>query len=247
MPNTKLIVVLGWVGLLTACTSDAGNPSTPTSSAAAAATSSASAAWPNTDLPGTDCGTFVHEQGERSSPAAAQCIADAVRAKQPAHLIETAPTVEGAPITTYSLTDTRGRTSVIVDARKDVDGYPRNWPRDHLDNLNLGPVTITTCTRTCGPMVYLWPQRSRSYRSVNYEALNLLAVDRDCGATSPYVDRPDLQGLSAARAEAIEQVARRSVRVIGQDGTCNDRTDDLRADRTNIYVENGKVAWAQMG
>lgn len=257
---SALFLTLAGVTLLAACTahSQVSMPSAPTTSQASAARHTALTTWPNTDLPGQDCGTFVRDQGERLPVKAAKCIAEAARSKRQAHLAETGPSVEGAPITTHYLTDEAGRTTVLDDARKDVMGYPKSWPRDDLDNLNIGPATVTTCKKieqqrdavlmkSCTPAVYLWPLRSRSYRSVNWDALNLWAVEGACGFKAPYVDRPDLVGLTPARAEEIEKVDHRILRVIAQDGTCKVRADNLLTNRVNVSVEDDKITWAQMG
>lgn len=48
-------------------------------------------------------------------------------------------------------------------------------------------------------------------------------------------------GLPLEEAEARAKAAGLELRVLGVDGDCTDRTDDLRANRVNFYVENQVV------
>lgn len=52
-------------------------------------------------------------------------------------------------------------------------------------------------------------------------------------------------GLTLAEAEARAARAGQVVRVLGEDGDCNDRTDDLRTDRVSLYLEDGEVVRAR--
>lgn len=52
-------------------------------------------------------------------------------------------------------------------------------------------------------------------------------------------------GLSLEEAQARAQAAGWTVRVLGADGDCRDRTDDLRQNRVNVYVADGPVRAAR--
>jgi hypothetical protein len=59
--------------------------------------------------------------------------------------------------------------------------------------------------------------------------------------------RKDLVGLSARWAIEMESGKGRTVRIIGEDGRCYDRSDDGNPNRVNLYSEHDRVLWAQMG
>ena len=48
-------------------------------------------------------------------------------------------------------------------------------------------------------------------------------------------------GLPLDEAQDRAKAAGLTLRVLGTDGDCVDRTDDLRSDRVNFYVEHGTV------
>jgi hypothetical protein len=54
-------------------------------------------------------------------------------------------------------------------------------------------------------------------------------------ATTEYI------GKSLEEARALATSRKLEVRVVGEDGSCNAVTDDLRTTRVNVYVENGTV------
>lgn len=51
-------------------------------------------------------------------------------------------------------------------------------------------------------------------------------------------------GLSLDEARDRADEAGLEVRILGTDGDCTDRTDDLQHQRVNFYVEEGEVATA---
>ena len=53
------------------------------------------------------------------------------------------------------------------------------------------------------------------------------------------------EGLTLAEAEARAGREAEVVRVLGEDGECNDRTDDRRTDRVSLYLEGGEVVRAR--
>lgn len=53
------------------------------------------------------------------------------------------------------------------------------------------------------------------------------------------------EGLTLAEAEARASEQGEVVRVLGADGECNDRIDDLRSDRVSLYLEDGEVVRAR--
>ena len=63
------------------------------------------------------------------------------------------------------------------------------------------------------------------------------------GSGGPTADA--YEGLTLAEAEARAQRDGQVVRVLGQDGECNDRTDDRRTDRVSLYLEDGEVVRAR--
>ncbi|MEV6984409.1 hypothetical protein AB0M95_24575 [Sphaerisporangium sp. NPDC051017] len=74
------------------------------------------------------------------------------------------------------------------------------------------------------------------------------------GAGEPCVPEPsarsrsrdDLVGRSEDAVAKAEKAAGHEVRVLGVDGKCNDRDDDLRPKRVNLVIRDGKVVWASM-
>ncbi|GAB1689764.1 hypothetical protein [Krasilnikovia sp. M28-CT-15] len=103
---------------------------------AAAGEPAAPAATHSRAVAPVDCGTFVlrqvDEPGSRLPAAAPQCLAEAVRTRQPARLKLTRPTDEGDPIHETYESDATGRVRVTLDTRDD----------------NFGPRAVTTkiCT-----------------------------------------------------------------------------------------------------
>jgi hypothetical protein len=51
----------------------------------------------------------------------------------------------------------------------------------------------------------------------------------------------DFVGKSMADARQLAGTRGLELRVVGEDGTCNVLTDDLRTDRVNVYLEEGTV------
>lgn len=74
------------------------------------------------------------------------------------------------------------------------------------------------------------------------------AFIRSCGLSNNPGNpaRPDLIGLTLAEVEKRETVKGNKVRLVGEDGTCEAMTDDLRRDRVNVYLEDGHVVWAEV-
>jgi hypothetical protein len=66
------------------------------------------------------------------------------------------------------------------------------------------------------------------------------------GGGSSAVDRPDLAGQLVDEVRLNEVALGHEVRVVGTDGTCAGRREDLRTGRVNLYVEHGLIVWAQM-
>lgn len=60
-------------------------------------------------------------------------------------------------------------------------------------------------------------------------------------------DRADLKGQSLEDVRRSETDQGHQVRVIGSDGKCLDRTDDLNTKRVNVSTREGLVIWARMG
>lgn len=54
-------------------------------------------------------------------------------------------------------------------------------------------------------------------------------------------------GREARTVTADVVASGQSVRVLGRDGGCEDRDDDRDADRVNLYIVDGLVAWAGSG
>lgn len=73
-------------------------------------------------------------------------------------------------------------------------------------------------------------------------------IQRCVGAAENAVLTPALVGLpeDEATRESSRVLAEgaATVRVIGRDGTCLGRTRDLRSDRVNLLIADGKVVWA---
>lgn len=78
--------------------------------------------------------------------------------------------------------------------------------------------------------------------------------EQDCGVAE-YKQYPHLAddrsyaadnylGLSSDEAEARARAEDLEVRILGIDGNCEDRTDDLRRNRVNFYLEDGVVTAA---
>jgi len=61
------------------------------------------------------------------------------------------------------------------------------------------------------------------------------------GAADGYV------GLTLAQAERLATRNRKILREIGADGACALISQDLRADRVDVYLEHGRVTWAASG
>lgn len=61
------------------------------------------------------------------------------------------------------------------------------------------------------------------------------------------VDRADLVGMTLTAAKAQEKAAGRTIRVVGQDGVCNDITDDFNQYRVDVLVVDGEIVWAYTG
>jgi hypothetical protein len=53
------------------------------------------------------------------------------------------------------------------------------------------------------------------------------------------------EGLALAEAEARARREGEVVRVLGEDGDCNDRTDDRDTQRVSVYLEDGEVVRAR--
>jgi DNA-directed RNA polymerase specialized sigma24 family protein len=72
-------------------------------------------------------------------------------------------------------------------------------------------------------------------------------INRCVGAENP-TPAPGYVGLTEEQATGTEQPEPADtvsvVRVVGRDGTCLGRTRDLRRDRVNLLVADGKVVWA---
>jgi hypothetical protein len=75
-----------------------------------------------TPPPGVSCGSFELGQGETLTVEAANCLLDSAEAKRAATLTQTAPTIEGDPITTTFTARTDGRIDVATDSREDRYG-----------------------------------------------------------------------------------------------------------------------------
>ena len=80
------------------------------------------------------------------------------------------------------------------------------------------------------------------------------AWEQDCGTRAaeraphnpqrrddPSYNADEYVGLSIAEARSKAKDAGLDVRLLGVDGDCEDRTDDLRSDRVNFYVEDETV------
>lgn len=52
-------------------------------------------------------------------------------------------------------------------------------------------------------------------------------------------------GKTLAEAQGLAETRGDRVRVIGEDGTCLPRNDDLRYDRVNLYLVDGRVRSAE--
>lgn len=63
-------------------------------------------------------------------------------------------------------------------------------------------------------------------------------------ANDPSYEAEEYVGLSLDEARDRAERAGLEVRILGIDGECADRTDDLRHQRVNFYVEEGEVARA---
>jgi hypothetical protein len=70
----------------------------------------------------------------------------------------------------------------------------------------------------------------------------------DCGVTSPYSPPVATEFIGLTLDDALSLAAQRgmSVRIFGQDGQCETDafTGDLRSDRVNLYLEEGRVVSA---
>ncbi len=93
---------------------------------------------------------------------------------------------------------------------------------------------------------------SGSVRDSAHQAQRHGVVVRDCGVTTGYL-APELQarefvGLTPDEARSLAGKRGLEVRVLGGDGSCAGRTDDLRTDsRVNLYLERGRVKTAAYG
>ena len=63
------------------------------------------------------------------------------------------------------------------------------------------------------------------------------------GSGGPAADA--YEGLTLPEAEARAGREGQVVRVLGEDGDCNDRSDDQRKDRVSLYLEDGEVVRAR--
>jgi hypothetical protein len=83
--------------------------------------------------------------------------------------------------------------------------------------------------------------------------------EQDCGVTAaeqaphnpqrrddPSYNADEYVGLSIREARSKAEAAGLDVRLLGVDGDCEDRTDDLRSDRVNFYVEDETVRAAAL-
>jgi hypothetical protein len=61
----------------------------------------------------------------------------------------------------------------------------------------------------------------------------------DSGMTFPATT--DYQGKPLEEVRQLAKSRGFDVRLVGEDGSCNAMTDDLRIDRINVYVESGTV------
>lgn len=71
------------------------------------------------------------------------------------------------------------------------------------------------------------------------------AVPQTCSESGVLVAVEELVGLS--EAGAVERAAEDdlTVRVVGRDGACEDRSSDLVPTRVDVYVEDGRVVRAE--
>ncbi|HEY7223742.1 MAG TPA: hypothetical protein VH561_09155 [Micromonosporaceae bacterium] len=104
----------------------------------------------------TDCGTYVltqrgdpqHPGDDRVPDSALSCFLDAVRAKSPAVLTVSLPTVEGDPIHYTYLSDVQGSVQVTEDTREDRYGpraiYHMTCTGPSADNGRLSFVQCST-------------------------------------------------------------------------------------------------------
>jgi hypothetical protein len=126
----KLIPTAALTLLLAACATPAAptgapradTPSTVVSPTAAGAPGAAPGVAPADQGGAIDCGVVIIPQGQGLSETAMACVVDAAKARRPARLEETRPTIEGDPIFTTYVVRADGTVEVIRDTSKDKFG-----------------------------------------------------------------------------------------------------------------------------
>lgn len=74
-----------------------------------------------------------------------------------------------------------------------------------------------------------------------------LVEEKPLPGFSPSLSAQDFVGKTLEEAEALAERQGGIVRVVGRDGNCEGRSDDLRENRVNVYLEKGRVVAAVEG